>query len=84
MTAIEKMAGNSGFEVITGAVTGKNYEALVVNSDAVFTVLEIDSVNVLTTSGIGSNTIKAGAYLPATAGSRITKVTITSGIVIGY
>lgn len=84
MTALEKISGNSGFKVISGTVTNQSFEVLVVNDDAVFTTFKIDGIDCLTSSGIESNTIKAGAYLSAPAGSKITDVTISSGLVIGY
>ena len=85
-TTQEIMAGAGSFEVIstTDAQTGKEYNSLVVNSDAVFSAFKINGVNVLSTKGLSGVTIKAGAYLPAGVTNKITDFTLASGTVIAY
>jgi len=85
-TALEQIVGSQSFEVIstTSAFTGKTYTSIVVNSDAVFSALQIDSVNVMTSKGLTGVTIKAGAYLSAGSGSVFNAVTLTSGTIICY
>ena len=85
-TALEKIVGSQSFEVIstTAAFTGKTYTSIVVNSDAVFSVLSIDGASVMTSKALTGVTIKAGAYLPAQSGSVFTAVTLTSGTIICY
>jgi len=85
-TALEQIVGSQSFEVIstTSAFTGKTYTSIVVNSDAVFSALQIDSVNVMTSKNLTGVTIKAGAYLSAGNGSVFNAVTLTSGTIICY
>ena len=84
--ALEKIVGSQSFEVIstTSAFTGKTYTSIVVNSDAVFSVLQIDGTSVMTSKNITGVTIKAGAYLSAGSGSVFNAVTLTSGTIICY
>ena len=85
-TALEQIVGSQSFEVIstTSAFTGKTYTSIVVNSDAVFSALQIDGVSVMTSKGLTGVTIKAGAYLSAGSGSVFNAVTLTSGTIICY
>lgn len=85
-TALEVIAGSGSFEVIstTSAQTGKEYNALVVMNDCVFTAFSISGVNVLSTKGLSGVTIKAGTYLPAGVTNKITAFTLSSGAVIAY
>ena len=53
-TSSEIIAGLGGFEVVanTNAVTGKEYNSIVINEDAVFTSFSINGTNVLSNKGI--------------------------------
>ena len=91
MTALERIAGMQGSTVIsgTGAQTSLNYRAVVVNSDAVFTAFKITitggtETDYMTIMNLTGNTIKAGGILTAPEGSRITSITMSSGVLIGY
>jgi hypothetical protein len=85
-TALEQIVGSQSFEVIstTGAVTGKTYTSIVVNSDAVFSVLQINGTSVMSSKGLTGVTIKAGAYLSAGSGSVFNAITLVSGTIICY
>ena len=91
MTTLERMAGTSGSVVIsgTGAITGLSYQAVVVNSDAVFTTFKITptggiETDYMTKMNLTGNTIKAGGLLTAPEGSVISAITMSSGLLIGY
>jgi len=89
--ALDVIAGSEGLKSYhgVGAVTGKEYNALVVREDTVFTVLTVvdkngATVNLLSTAGLSGITMKVTDYIPAGAGAKITAFTITSGSVLAY
>ena len=86
MTDLGKIIGSGGCEFIAAASakTGKSYAGIVINTDAVISVLSIDGVNVLTTKGFNGVTLSAGIYISVEAGSEITAITLASGTAIAY
>jgi hypothetical protein len=86
MTDLGKIIGSGGCEFIAAASakTGKTYTGIVINTDAVISVLEMNGVNVLTTKAFNGATVSAGMYIPAEAGTSITAITLTSGTAIAY
>jgi hypothetical protein len=86
MTDLQKISGVGGCEFIAAASakTGKTYSGIVINTDAVISVLEVNGVNVLTTKAFNGATVSAGMFIPAEAGTSITAITLTSGTAIAY
>lgn len=86
MTEIQKIVGAGGCEFIAAASakTDKLYISIVINTDAVISVLEVNNVNVLTAKGFNGVTISAGVFIPSETGTCITAITLTSGTAIGY
>ena len=86
MTDLGKIIGSGGCEFIKAATakTGKSYCSVVINTDAVISVLEMNGVNVLATKDFTSATVSAGMYIPAAAGTYITAITLASGTAIAY
>ena len=86
MTDLGKIIGSGGCEFIAAASakTGKTYSGIVINTDAVISVLEMNGVNVLTTKAFNGATVSAGMFIPAEAGTYITAITLTSGTAIAY
>lgn len=89
--ALDNIAASEGLKSYhgSGSVTGKEYNALVIREDTVFTVLTIvdkngATVNELTSAGLSGITLKQGEYIPAGLGAKITAFTITSGSVLAY
>lgn len=89
--ALDNIAGSEGLKSYhgTGAVTGKEYNSLVIREDTVFTVLTIvdkngATINELTAANLSGITLKAGEYIPAGLGAKITAFTISSGSVLAY
>lgn len=83
--------GGQGFKYHAAeTVTGVNYDSLVVHADCVFTSFtvkgdnESTGTNVLSTRGLSGITVKAGTFLPAGKGFKITGFVTSSGSVIGY
>lgn len=85
-TDLNNIIATGGFKNLTGtgAITGLTGYAIVVQEDTVFTVFNVDGVVGLSTYGLASVTLKAGAYLPAPKGSTITNITMSSGSCIIY
>jgi len=89
--AVEILAGSEGFKKVhgTGAVTGVEYNSLVVRQDTVFSALTVvdengRSVDKFTTAALSGVTFQIGEFLPAGKGAKITAFTITSGSVLAY
>jgi len=81
-----KLIGANGCKFIdsaSGAVTGEKFYMIVVNEDAVLTVLSGDTENYLTTIGLSGKTIKQGAILTI-AKEAFENITVASGSVMGY
>lgn len=78
------MIGGSGTELITGAVSGKQYAFLAVNADAVISVLTgVDGQNGVTSLNIGGATLKQANVIRLISGEIISAVTVSSGSVWG-
>jgi len=86
MTDLGKIIGSGGCEFIaaSSAKTSKAYTGIVINTDAVISVLEMNGVNVLTTKAFNGATVSAGMFIPTAAGTYITAITLASGTAIGY
>ena len=79
-------SGLTGCQVIsnTNATTG-TFQAFVVNSDAVIAqVLDQSGVDITTSLGLGSVTIKQGMLISMPKGAWFKSITLTSGSVIAY
>lgn len=80
-----KLIGANGCKYIDGAVTSEKFYMLVVNTDAVFTVLTgEDTTNYLTSIGLSGKTVSQGTVITIAKGESFASVTVTSGSVIGY
>lgn len=82
------LGGNGTFyvNVASGAITGETYKYIVVNEDAVFSVLaDNDGVpnDLLVDLGIGGNKITKGMIIRAENNNLIASITLTEGSVIG-
>lgn len=86
MTDLGKIIGSGGCEFIKAATakTQKKYCGVVINTDAIISVLEIDGQNVLTSKDFSGATVSAGMYIAAATGTYITAITLTSGTAIAY
>jgi hypothetical protein len=80
------MLGQGGtMEFVDAAVTGKNYDFLVVNTAAAFTTLTgTGSENLLTAYALSGKSVSAGIVISGRNGGKITAVTPSAGSVIGY
>ena len=82
--------GGQGFKYHgTGTATGVSYDSLVVHADCVFTSFTVTrdfgtGSDVLSDRGLSGITVKAGTFLPAGKGYKITGFVTSSGSVIGY
>ena len=86
LSQLRKVSGTGGFKMLTGtgAHASLSGYAIVVNTDTVFTVFNVDGVVKLAAFGLSGITIKAGSYLPVIEGSSITDITMASGDCIIY
>ena len=89
--AVEILAGSEGFQKIhtSGAVTGVEYNCLVVREDttfSAFTVVDKNgfTVNKFTGASMSGVTFQQGEFLPAGKGAKITAFTIATGSVLAY
>jgi hypothetical protein len=72
-------------ECVTGAVSGKTYDALIVNASCSFTTLTGEGgTNLLTTLGLSGVTVMTGMIICGNGGQRITAVTPSGGNVFAY
>jgi hypothetical protein len=80
------MLGQGGtMEFVDAAVSGKNYDFLVVNTAATFTTLTgTGSENLLTAYAMSGKSVSAGIVICGRNGGKITAVTVSVGSVIGY
>ena len=80
------MLGQGGtMEFVDAAVSGKNYDFLVVNTAATFTTLTgTGSENLLTAYALSNKSVSAGIVISGRNGGKITAVTPSAGSVIGY
>lgn len=85
-TSLLEALGGAGTEFRpTGAHTGDTFKYIVVNEDAVFSVITGDgATNLLTQFGLtASDTVTKGMILRPAAGELIEDITIDSGSIIG-
>lgn len=89
--ALDNIAASEGLKSYhgSGSVSGKEYNALVVREDTVFSALTVvdkngATVNLFSVAALSGITLKAGEYIPAGLGAKITAFTITSGSVLAY
>ncbi len=80
------MLGQGGtMEFVDAAVTGKNYDFLVVNTAATFTTLTGTGSEILLTAyALSGKSVSAGIVISGRNGGKITAVTPSAGSVIGY
>ena len=80
------MLGQGGtMEFVDAAVTGKNYDFLIVNAAATFlTLTGTGSENLLTAYALSGKSVSAGIVISGRNGGKITAVTPSAGSVIGY
>ena len=80
------MLGQGGtMEFVDAAVTGKNYDFLVVNTAATFTTLTgTGGENLLSAYNFSGKSLSAGIVISGRNGGKITAVTPSVGSVIGY
>jgi len=72
-------------EFVDAAVSGKNYDFLVVNAAATFTTLTgTGSENLLSAYNFSGKSLSAGIVISGRNGGKITAVTPSAGSVIGY
>ena len=83
---LQQMLGQGGtMEFVDAAVSGKNYDFLVVNTAATFTTLTgTGSENLLTAYALSNKSVSAGIVISGRNGGKITAVTPSAGSVIGY
>jgi len=83
---LQQMLGQGGsMQFIDAAVTGANFDFLVVNAAATFTTLTgTGSENLLTAYSLSGKSVAAGIVISGRNGGKITAVTPSAGSVIGY
>jgi hypothetical protein len=83
---LQQMLGQGGtMEFVDAAVSGKNYDFLVVNTAATFTTLTgTGSEKLLTAYAMSVKSVSAGIEISGRNGGKITAVTPSAGSVIGY
>jgi hypothetical protein len=81
----EMMGGLGTMELVSGAVSGKSFDFLVVNNAATLTALTGEGgINLLTLYNLSGASLASGIVIRGAKGQRITAVTVSSGSVIGY
>lgn len=79
------MGGLGTMELVSGAVSGKSFDFLVVNNAATLTALTGEGgINLLTLYNLSGASLASGIVIRGAKGQRITAVTVSSGSVIGY
>ena len=83
---LQQMLGQGGsMEFVDAAVSGKNYDFIVVNSAATFTTLTgTGGEDLLTAYALSTKSVAAGIVISGRNGGKITAVTPSVGSVIGY
>ena len=84
---LQQMLGQGGtMEFVDAAVTGENFDFIVVNTAATFTTLTgTGGENLLTAYAMSGKSVSAGIVISGRNGGKITAVTPTGGgSVIGY
>jgi hypothetical protein len=81
----EMMGGLGTMEFVNGAVSNKQYDFLVVNEAAVFSVLTSGSgANLVSLYNLSGATLANGMVIRGAKGEKITAVTVTAGSVLAY
>jgi hypothetical protein len=85
-TILQEMMGGLGtMEFVNGAVSSKEYDFLVVNEAATFSVLTSESgANLVTLYNLSGATLANGMVIRGAKGEKITAVTVTAGSVLAY
>lgn len=84
LSEINYLVGGRGTELITGLVTNKTYQYLVINEDATFTTLVgVDGTDIKTDLNISTNIIRQGMIIRARGSELIKDITVASGSVFG-
>jgi hypothetical protein len=84
-TILQEMMGGVGtMEFVSGTVTGKNYDFLVVNEAATFTTLTSGGTNLVTLYNFTGASLASGIIIRGAKGQNITDVTVSAGSVIGF
>ena len=80
------MLGQGGsMQFIDAAVSGTNFDFIVVNAAATFTTLTgSGGENLLTAYALSGKSVSAGIVISGRNGGKITAVTVSVGSVIGY
>ncbi len=79
------MGGLGTMELVSGAVSGKSFDFLVVNNAATLTALTGEGgIDLLTLYNLSGASLASGIVIRGAKGQRITAVTVSSGSVIGY
>jgi hypothetical protein len=81
----EMMGGLGTMEFVNGAVSNKQYDFLVVNEAAVFSVLTSGSgANLVSLYNLSGATLANGMVIRGAKGEKITAVTVSGGSVLAY
>jgi len=81
----EMMGGLGTMTFISGSVTEQQFDFLVVNANATFSVLTSSSgANLVTLYNLAGASLFNGMIVRGAKGEKITAVTVTIGSVIGY
>jgi len=83
---LQQMLGQGGtMEFVDGAVSGKNYDFIVVNAACELSELTgTGSENLLTAYALSGKSVSAGIVISGRNGGKITAVDVSTGSVIGY
>ena len=83
---LQQMLGQGGsMQFIDAAVSGTNFDFIVVNAAATFTTLTgSGGENLLTAYALSGKSVSAGIVISGRNGGKITAVTVSVGSVIGY
>lgn len=83
---LQQMLGQGGtMQFIDAAVSGANFDFIVVNAAATFTTLTgTGGENLLTAYAMSGKSVSAGIVISGRNGGKITAVTPSAGSVIGY
>jgi len=83
---LQQMLGQGGsMQFIDAAVSGTNFDFIVVNAAATFTTLTgSGGENLLTAYALSGKSVSAGIVISGRNGGKITAVTPSAGSVIGY
>jgi hypothetical protein len=81
----EMMGGLGVVEFVNGAVTDKQFDFLVVNEAATFSVLTSEQgANLVSLYNLSGASLANGMVIRGAKGEKITAVTVTAGSVLAY